>query len=190
MHIKTPVSAHERGIALLITLLVMGVLLAISAFLLDVTLRQFQLSNIGRDSEIAFQAAEAGIECEMYTDATNANAPKTFDVPENNADQTDASTMKCFSGGGQSTITNTATHSGGAQTFRYEWGTPVVCTDISVYQFYSTSNNVPVIVDSVQVGNDCPQGFRCTVVKSRGYNTGCSNISNAKVIEREITQRY
>ncbi|MFW6210467.1 MAG: hypothetical protein ACOC4E_03185, partial [Patescibacteria group bacterium] len=54
------------GFALLITLLVVGVVLAVGAVLLDLTIKQVQLSSTAKDSEIAFHAANAGMECARF----------------------------------------------------------------------------------------------------------------------------
>ncbi len=73
---------QRDGLALLITMLLMSVLLGISTSLLNVTLKQYQLSGIARSSEIAFHAANAGIECLSYHDLALAVAGVSkFDVP-------------------------------------------------------------------------------------------------------------
>lgn len=180
-------SLHERGIALLITLLIMSVLLGISAFLLSMTLGQFKLSGIARDSEMAFQAAEAGIECAVYTD--NTTTPSPFAVPGDGTSQTSPSSMNCFNQTSQ--ISNSSAKSGDPQNFRYEWGTPTVCTDISIYKFFNSSADVDMSsVLGVTGPVYCTTGYECTVIKSRGYNVGCGSITNSRAIEREITQRF
>lgn len=71
---------NQDGITLLITLLLMGVLLGISTSLLNITIKQFQLSDIARSSETAFQAASAGMECALYHDSTQGGDGE-FAVP-------------------------------------------------------------------------------------------------------------
>ena len=79
MKINMARQSKQGGIALLITLLLMGVLLGIGATLLNITLSQLKLSSIALESEIAFQAANAGVECALYYDfVPTAGAP--FDV--------------------------------------------------------------------------------------------------------------
>ena len=53
----------EEGFALLLTIIVVGVLLSIGLAVLDLTVKQVQLSSNAKDSELAFQAANAGMEC-------------------------------------------------------------------------------------------------------------------------------
>lgn len=167
---------QNRGITLLITLLLMTVLLGISASLLNITLKQYKLAGIAKDSEMAFQAANAGIECAAYNDLSDK-----FDIPGGNS-------MSCF-GTVSAGVVNNLVSSGGEQKFRFAWGTPTVCTDISVYKFYNPVANEDMsgVTGGVQT---CPMGSECTVIKSRGYNTACTDLGNTRTIEREIMQTY
>lgn len=62
------------GFALLITLIVVSVIVSIGLTVLDVSLKQVQLSTNAKDSEIAFHAANAGMECARYIRNTQAVA--------------------------------------------------------------------------------------------------------------------
>lgn len=194
-------SPNTRGIALLITLLLMSVLLGVSASLLNVTLKQFQFSNIGLASEQAFQAANAGVECLIYHDNNPATYPVSiFDVLDG-ADTTRESGVSCMdassndlfiAGDAYLGITSDALVSTGEeQRFKFTWGTPNVCTDVSIYKFYSTT--IPSQDMQVATGRTdtfCAQGNVCTVIRSRGYNVACDQIKSLRTIERELTQKY
>ncbi len=52
----------SAGFALLLTMIVVAVTLAVGLSLLNITLKQFTLSSTSRDSEIAFHAADSGLE--------------------------------------------------------------------------------------------------------------------------------
>ena len=177
------INIHERGITLLVTLLLMGVLLGVSASMMNITLKQYQLSGIAYSSEIAFQAANAGMECILYHDF-----PKTggspFDVGNNEQ------TIGCMNqssaelADGNSTIA-----SGEEQKYAFSWGTPVVCSEVSLYKYYSASANVNYTINGVN--KTCPQGSTCTVVQARGYNVSCAErATSLRVVEREYTQIY
>ncbi|GEM_PF-1054484 len=192
----------ERGITLLITLLTMGVLLSVAASLMFITLKQYQLSGIVYSSEIAFQAATAGVECALYHDLVD----NAFDVPGDESEQAIPSSMGCFGSGAVSNLSTDGDGDGQAtsgeeQLFRYSWSHPgedAVCTEISVYKFYDESSDVDVNVPGVvrDINNDgtpdpCPSGSECTVLQSRGYNVACNLIDTAaRVVEREYTQVY
>lgn len=177
------IHTHKDGITLLVTLLVMGILLAISSSLLNITLKQYQISGIGLASEMAFQAASAGMECALYYDTSLADGGK-FDIG------TGAETLECFE---DTDNTPDAPESGDEQVLSFDWGTPALCTEISVFKFFTNDPaGVELIVDGVDVrsGTPCPAGSTCTVVQARGYNVACGNKNSIKVVERELTLVY
>src|SRR6056297_1764134 len=53
----------QSGFALLITIVVISVVLAVGISLLNITVKQISISITGRDSEVAFHAAQGGVEC-------------------------------------------------------------------------------------------------------------------------------
>lgn len=184
---------NQDGITLLITLLLMGVLMAVSTSLLNITLKQYQLSGISLASETAFQASSAGMECALYNDWVNNEFQ--IDTPRDSA--------TCFNGVstndiGVDTNGNGTANSGEEQRFQFSWGSPEICTEISVYKFYDATTTVDVSVDgvlfrtnAVGASDPCPAGSVCTVIQSRGYNVACAQISSGKrVVEREYTQVY
>ncbi len=189
------ISTQQDGITLLITLLVMGVLLAISASILSITLKQYQLAGIANASEIAFQAAGAGMECILYHDLpTVGESPFAIlgdgsTVPE----ESSISCMNVASGDIESSNNGTVV-SGEEQKFLFSWGSPEVCSEVSVYKFFNESAVVPVVINGKNmrpIDGPCPAGSVCTVVQARGYNVACSSINtSARVVEREYTQVY
>lgn len=197
--------AHDQdGVTLLVALLLVGVLLGVSTSLLNITLKQYQLSGIALASEIAFQAANAGMECAMYHDF-----PKTgtgiFEVPGDGiTEQTKTPEPICM-GQGKGKVVGKSNSgypsdgdgfsvSGEEQNFEFEFGTNsnLVCVNVSVYKYYSTSGDIPRKVNGVDLGNgDCMANTVCTIIQSRGYNVPCDSIkTSGRVVEREYTQIY
>ncbi len=174
---------QQDGITLLVTLLLMGILLGISTSLLTITIKQFQLSSIAYDSEVAFQMASAGMECALYNDFVN-----------NEFDLGTADEVTCFNLNSSDGVsaTGNATVSGEEQLFQFSVGSPEICTRVSVRKFYHATNPVDVIVDGVTMrSTPCPAGSVCTVIQSRGYNVPCAQINTGiQVVEREYTQVY
>ncbi|MFZ2253272.1 MAG: hypothetical protein WAW13_03830 [Minisyncoccia bacterium] len=188
---------NQDGVTLLITLLLMGVLMGVSASLLSVTLKQYQLSSISLASEIAFEAANAGVECVLYNDFPKTGA-SPFDVNGNGTTVPEETNISCMNGVVSSDIepsNNNTVVSGEEQRFQFDWGTSPnqACTNVSIYKFYSTTGAVDILINGVDMrpSSDCPMGGVCTVIQSRGYNVSCGEItSGAKVVEREFSQIY
>ena len=184
-------NSSERGITLLITLLLMSVLLGISASLLNVSIKQYQLSGIAKASEMAFQAANAGMECAVYNDFPPSPSVSEFEVPDDGNLQALPASITCMG----VTIANTegVVRSGEKQHFQFSWGPDpdFVCTDVSVYKFSDASGDITIPAN--YGGGTCYQNTVCTVIEARGYNTACpASGSNflPRTIERELTQRY
>ena len=182
----------QDGLTLLITLLLSSVLLAIGVTMLNVTLKQFELSGIAHSSEVAFQAANAGAECLIYHDRSAARAPgnvSVLDVPGDETSRARVTGLSCL-GGTSDDLQNTDNQvfSGEEQRFQYDWGTPAICTDVSIYKFFDDSD--PEDMDPLITSRDCPAGVECTMIRSRGYNQACNNLTNQSTVERELVYVY
>jgi len=197
------INTTERGVTLLITLLLMGVLLGVGASLLSITLKQYQLAGIAYSSEMAFQSATAGMECALYHDFPKSGV-SPFDVPGDGSGRNHITSLGCFGKTSDDLIAGNGTcidcndnddvESGEEQRFQFSWGTPETCSEVSVYKFFSDSNDLDLIVEGIKVREEqCPQNSSCTVVKARGYNVSCGVViagNNPRVVEREYTQVY
>ena len=58
----------NRGISLVIALVMMTLLLSISFSIANIILRQLRLTNIGTNSQTSFYAADSALECALYWD--------------------------------------------------------------------------------------------------------------------------
>ena len=56
----------KTGFTLLLSLLVISVVLSVGLGVFDIVTKELKLSSMGRESQIAFYAADAGIECFFY----------------------------------------------------------------------------------------------------------------------------
>lgn len=181
---------------LLVALLTMGVVLAVGASLLNVTLKQYQLSGISRASERAFHAADAGMECALYHDRNEVGGvPRnTFALGNQNV------AITCMRVADGSSLGGVASDSGDDQAFEFDWGESgqEVCTRISVYKFYEdpaddgNGTGPALIVDGIdrRPAQPCPEGLVCTVIAARGYNVSCDDLSSRGTVERELTTVY
>ena len=56
----------KRGFTLLIAVLATSIILSISLGIFDIITKEMKLASLGRESQIAFYAADAGEECAFY----------------------------------------------------------------------------------------------------------------------------
>lgn len=69
-------NVSRRGFALVFTVLIVSLILALAMTIADISYRQALLSNLARDSQVAFYQADAGLDCGMYYDFTLNAFPK------------------------------------------------------------------------------------------------------------------
>jgi len=67
----------NRGITLLIAIIIAASLLVISMGLVNIAVKQAFLSSSAKESQYAFYAADTGIECALYWDVRNENAGRS-----------------------------------------------------------------------------------------------------------------
>jgi len=182
---------HNRGFTILIATLVAAVVLAIGLSILSITTKQVQLAGIARQSEIAFQAASAALECVRFNDV-NTDDGGVFDVTN---PQTGYAEVTCF--GVKDTVSSDSDSDGSGgpssgenQKLDFTWGDAGdICSKIELYKFYDADNAIDLDTYGI-TAYDCPAGTACTLVKARGYNKRCGDINTEGAIERELTIIY
>lgn len=70
--------SQQKGFALLFAVLLAALLLAVGLSIFNLSLKEVQISGAGRESQMAFYAADAGIECAIYWDAQIVNGQTMF----------------------------------------------------------------------------------------------------------------
>lgn len=135
------ITKKKNGFAILYSVLIASILLAIGLAILNITIKELLFSSLGRESQFAFYASDTGVECALYWDF-KANAFATSSPLEN---------IDC--GGGNRDVTVDDSESGSGlykRIFQINFAPEPYCTIVSVSKFES------------------PVG---TVIESRGYNT-------------------
>ena len=188
----------QTGFALLITLIVVGVVVAIGVSVLDLSLKQVRLSTNAKDSEIAFHAVNAGMECARYWRRVDALT----------MERGGAITPVCFSG----TVTsNTVTplnasngvSSANGEAFIYKyaitWQGGERCSEVTALVASTTTmggglsiTGMDTLVQGYPAGNTkiCAAGERCTVLSVRGYNKPCNNVTSFGTVQREVLLQF
>ncbi|MBX4181433.1 hypothetical protein KW807_01040 [Candidatus Parcubacteria bacterium] len=69
---------RNRGITIFIAMVITGTLLLIATSLVNLALKQSAISTSGRDSQLAFYAADSGLECALYWDIQNPVGQSAF----------------------------------------------------------------------------------------------------------------
>jgi Tfp pilus assembly protein PilX len=191
-------SRKNSGFALLITLITVSAVLAISLSLIELSLKQLDLAVDARDGEIAFQAANAGLEC----------AQRTRRVASTTLEAGTATNFRCFNSSLSVNATSilglTVANPGQGTVDRYQanmqWGSGanIRCSEIDMIIMVSniTAPTGVRITDlntfhhSLAAAKTCPPGGRCTVAVSRGYNATCANKNAPGVIRREVLLEF
>lgn len=165
----------NRGMTLFIAVTVMGILLFISFAVVNIALKSTIFASSGRDSQFAFYAADAGLECAIYWDSR-------FD-PSKFATSTSGVSVTCAGTtitDGQLNISGTTTSArigGGGDT------NPTSIFSFIMNQTGKVEDRVPycAVVTVTKNANGT------THIYSRGYNT-C--LDSSRRIERGIEVDY
>ncbi len=171
---------HEQsGFALLLTIVVVSVVLAIGLSLLDITVKQLSLSSTARDSEVAFHAANAGIECAL---AARQSVDVLAGIPTN-------LTFNCVEKTAQGNDSQSGVlHHYVPAPFTWNNGVQDLCTAVDVYIIDAKAGAQTYDFSSDGLAQKtCPTGDVCTVVFSRGYNRACNNLTGLRTVQRELT---
>lgn len=72
------------GFALLVAVIFMSVMLTFGLALGSLAYKQEILASAGLESQYAFYAADAGLECALYADQNNGGQPSLFTYPSTN----------------------------------------------------------------------------------------------------------
>lgn len=186
--------SNERGFTLLLAAIISIVILTIGLTILSTSLKQFILSDVALESERAFHAAYAGVECAQFwnvDDVWDVGAPnRTIRCMEQTAVTAPASVTNTYNADEVKTVrfdwTNAASYNASAATaYTYE-----MCTELTVYKYYDPSVTTNMSMLPPGFSQVCSIGVECTVVMSRGYNQSCASINSIRTVEREITVRF
>jgi hypothetical protein len=199
----------QAGFALLVSLIVVSVVVSVGLVLLDVTIKQLRLSSNSTDSEIAFHAANAGVECAQYwrrelADTIEGDQFASTPVPPGGSLN---NFLNCFgvndvSASYDDSEVDPVAGVGEAILYTYEfsWSDNTRCSEIDMlvvatdvfssadatidYTDISAANVLP----GYPAGQDlvCQAGSFCTVISSKGYNKSCSDKGTFGTVQREV----
>lgn len=167
---------NARGITLLLSVLIISIVLAVSLGVSNIITTEIFLSNTGRQSQIAFYAADAGIECAAYWDTLHAGLSRSAFATSTPS----ANTISCggqnFSVGGWASCIPTPCTSAGEKKSGFS-------------SFTLNFSNGSCAKVSVTKRNDFSDPFSPTIetfIHSDGQNT-CAN--TPRTFQRSIETR-
>ncbi len=191
---------NNQGFALLMTLLVVGVVVTITLTVIELTIRQLNLAVTAKDSEIAFYATNAGLECARYVRRVASSSFEKSGTPLNSI------SFECFNTTQDLDLTSYGglTTNGNGVIRRYKgmvtWGANDRCSVIDVLVMLVPDTevtnleitNLNTLFKGYPAGNikSCSPGALCTVAAVTGFNRSCANINITGTVRREILLEF
>jgi Tfp pilus assembly protein PilV len=180
----------QKGFALILALIISSVVLAIGVSILNISINQISLSATARESEFAFQAAHAGIDCLQYWRGEQSAG---YLAGSNQ-------TISCFEVSPSPTaMTVVKADDGSSVAYKYsntfQWGTPERCTSVDMFVMRAYGADLTLPFTNKAVGTNgsktCKNGNVCTVIVSDGYNRACNEIGTSIFsVQRELTLEF
>lgn len=171
---------NKAGFTLFVAMVVSSLLLAVGFSISNIILKQLLLAGSGKDSQIAFYAADSGAECVQYWDAKDSTGVSLLDDgPFATSTLLDVYSIKC----------------GGAAPYMDKTGGLDTATTTVVIDYSGTDYKACAIVLVVKgfttIGTE---KIPYTKVISRGYNSSKSSntcdTTNKRTVERGLIVQY
>jgi Tfp pilus assembly protein PilX len=174
----------SRGFTLLFAILVGSLLVGIGIAITNLALKQLSISSLGRESQLAFYAADSGAECALYwdihgADSNHSGKPFYFASPANSSvvgtmlcgvsiAKPPTAPSGCVSGNQVTVCSGTDANGDGytSNSFEVDYGSPSPCALILVKKYDGRN-----------------------VVESNGIND-CTLTNNPYRVERSIRVEY
>ena len=184
---------NKKGFALLMAIILTSTLLLITYALTSITLKGLTLSYAGKDSELAFYAADTGIECAQYWDIRNDEGDQSaFYTTPNNTIICNLNSIIGDSNPLGNSIVNTVPNEGtayfgkqgsisGSTESLFQFCLKGVCTD-------TVNKSGPCAIVTVTKVTNQTSGIITTSIESRGYNT--CNTASVQRFERALYVTY
>jgi hypothetical protein len=211
---KINLKKDKRGITMLLAIVVSVFVLAVGTSLVSIALKQLVLTNSSSDSELAFYAANTGIECALYWDLQlfddDSDGVEEYIFPISSLSQTEAEyddlDIRCAGfdiyegtshyGGGDNSVSSSDfiddfyttnggwQHSGNTWTFRFP-----IQTLTNGVAAANPEKQAEITCVQVTVSKTVDSGNVTTTVNANGINT-CDPDDTQRVVERGLQVQY
>jgi len=195
----------ERGFALLLSIIIASVVLAIGVSILKISVSQLQLSATGRESEVAFQASQSLTEClthhrydRAFQFIARPGNPAAGFTPGN---RLNAPSINCMNSQPIASYAEIIANSSDRHIvkfhYTYDWGVdPKLCSSGDMYVMVPLGSTgfIQHTFSGTSVGTagnglkQCAAGTICTIWITQGYNRPCAELnSSIFTVQRELT---
>ncbi|MFW0871429.1 MAG: hypothetical protein ACKKL4_03180 [Patescibacteria group bacterium] len=164
-------SDNENGFVILIAVLVSSLLISLGAFIASIAVKELSLSVSGRDSQLAFYAADAAAECALYQDLHIQAFTSSSSAPG-------PATLLCNSSQ-TPIVVDSGRSDGDTGVSSFEVSFPLNDGDNINFSPYAV---VQITKDDIGGPNDK------TIIESRGYNVKSTSTTNR--VERALEVTY
>jgi len=195
----------QAGIALLMTIIVLGVVLSVTLAIVELSLQHLALSVDSKDSEIAFHAANAGLECARYMRRSATSSPQFETGLSTITPSCFGTTTPSFSK--RALIVSSSSPNAIATMYRYKANIASNnnrCSAIDMLVMVVSSSSPESLVVTGPGGSDlslvfpgygpttktCDPGASCTLVSVSGYNALCNGITADGVLKRQVLLEF
>jgi hypothetical protein len=166
----------NKGFTILFAVIVSSLVLAIGLSIANITLKQIKISSLGRESQIAFYAADSASECILFNDLMGNHV-----FASSSNDGTASGIINCYGANSQD----------GSNKISIAPLTQSGPSDATTTVSINTINNGVNLCATVDIGkhDTNSDGYSDkTIILSRGYNKCGPGASN--LLERGIRIRY
>jgi len=192
----------KNGFALLLSIIIASVVLAIGVSIMKISVSQLQLSATSRESEIAFQASQSIADCFEFwrygrNDAFTAR-PGTLLPPT----RLNAPPIRCMGSAAEESYAEVIENSDAGHIikfhYQFNWGTdPALCSTGDMYIMKPNGQDLQETFRGLSVGDNgdgnktCTAGAVCTMLVTQGYNRPCNELqSSIFTVQRELTTEF
>lgn len=156
-------TTHNRGFALLVSIIFMSVMLSLGLALSSIGYKQSVLASTSIDSQYAFYAADSALECALYADQQQHLFAYNADL------NASAPAMTCNGAAPVSVVTVSHTETQWVTRTRLSIDSGARCADITLYK--------PA------------DGADTTHLFSQGYSASCDAVANAASTNARFSAR-
>lgn len=186
-------SRSTRGFALLLSIIISSVVLAIGLVLVNVTLKQLSLSTSARESETAFHMASAGLECaRYYRGQESSQAPLASGS---------TALMPCLGNDNPSTPSDNSSQLSDptARWYVYDFafeaeeeyaGFDGHYVEVTMHVVFTGANTENPDYGGAIGVKECQANSACTAIFARGYNRPQADLDSIYAVQRELTADF
>lgn len=192
----------NKGFALLLSIIIASVVLAIGVSILKISVSQLQLSSTGRESEISFQASQSISECFIHARYSRQNEYVARPGSVNPGGKLNAPPLNCMGSAASEAYAEVVENESDLHIVKYhyvyQWGDdPEICSAGDMYVMVPVEGDQVFTFTGTSVGEDgdgeksCEQGAVCTMLITQGYNRPCNQLqSSIFTVQRELTTEF